>query len=160
MLSDPKKKSRYDSGHDLEDDDMNMGPCLPEHTHKYISFFTLVGTVLIETTEQWDCVHKGTTNTKPIKASQTTSFLNTSFYCRSFVWFYPVTCFCVNDLASSSDRRLVSGIKTLVHKGKRVHIFYRFNLNLSGLICEETAFTQLMTKTQWLKMNEKSASVF
>uniref|UniRef100_A0A8C1VPV1 DnaJ homolog subfamily C member 7 n=1 Tax=Cyprinus carpio TaxID=7962 RepID=A0A8C1VPV1_CYPCA len=25
VLSDPKKKSRYDSGHDLEDDDMNMG---------------------------------------------------------------------------------------------------------------------------------------
>lgn len=25
VLSDPKKKSRYDRGHDLEDDDMNMG---------------------------------------------------------------------------------------------------------------------------------------
>lgn len=25
MLSDPKKKSRYDSGQDLEDDGMNMG---------------------------------------------------------------------------------------------------------------------------------------
>lgn len=36
VLSDPKKKSRYDSGHDLEDDDMNMGLSLPEHTHKRI----------------------------------------------------------------------------------------------------------------------------
>lgn len=25
VLSDPKKKSRYDSGHDLEDDGINMG---------------------------------------------------------------------------------------------------------------------------------------
>lgn len=42
VLSDPKKKSRYDSGHDLEDDDMNMGLCLPRQIHELFclcSFF-------------------------------------------------------------------------------------------------------------------------
>lgn len=36
VLSDPKKKSRYDSGHDLEDDDMNMGLSLSQHMHEQI----------------------------------------------------------------------------------------------------------------------------
>lgn len=34
VLSDPKKKSRYDSGHDLEDDDMNMGLFIA-HIHSF-----------------------------------------------------------------------------------------------------------------------------
>lgn len=34
VLSDPKKKTRYDSGHDLEDDDMNMG-LSPSHIHSH-----------------------------------------------------------------------------------------------------------------------------
>lgn len=36
VLSDPKKKSRYDSGHDLEDDDMNMGLSLSQQIHKLL----------------------------------------------------------------------------------------------------------------------------
>lgn len=36
VLSDPKKKTRYDSGHDLEDDDMNMG--LSHHTFRLLFF--------------------------------------------------------------------------------------------------------------------------
>lgn len=39
VLSDPKKKSRYDSGHDLEDDDMNMG-LYTAHVHNFYFFFT------------------------------------------------------------------------------------------------------------------------
>lgn len=38
VLSDPKKKSRYDSGHDLEDDDMNMGVCPSQQMHTQILF--------------------------------------------------------------------------------------------------------------------------
>lgn len=38
VLSDPKKKSRYDSGHDLEDDDMNMG-LSPAHIQALVVFF-------------------------------------------------------------------------------------------------------------------------
>lgn len=38
VLSDPKKKSRYDSGHDLEDDDMNMGVCPSQQMRAQILF--------------------------------------------------------------------------------------------------------------------------
>lgn len=39
VLSDPKKKSRYDSGHDLEDDDMNMG-LSPSHIQALVLFLS------------------------------------------------------------------------------------------------------------------------
>lgn len=46
VLSDPKKKSRYDSGHDLEDDDMNMG-LSTTHIQNRISAWVIVWTRLM-----------------------------------------------------------------------------------------------------------------
>lgn len=48
VLSDPKKKSRYDSGHDLEDDDMNMGECPSHQMHEQIhKRLCLFGQILV-----------------------------------------------------------------------------------------------------------------